>query len=119
MKRYILTDTIPLLDESIRTKRDLAQSPNTRPATLMELAKDLDDGVRANVAGNHNTPLETLNILAVDDSDEVRYWVIRNPNISVGLLETFLHDEYEGIRTVARWLLVNKYHYDVDSGEKG
>lgn len=117
MKRYILADTVSLIDESLRTRRDLAQSQNTRPATLMELAKDPDDSVRANVAGNHNTPLETLNILAVDDSDEVRYWTLRNPNISLGLLKTFLHDSDDGIRYVASWMLSHDPRFKDLGGE--
>jgi hypothetical protein len=62
------------------TKQEQACNPNTPPATPVELAADVDVGVRRGIARNPNTPPATLMELATDKNVDVRYWVARNLN---------------------------------------
>jgi len=60
-----------------------AQSENTPPEILAELATSKDKEIRRCVAGNPNTPVETLEKLGVDFLDNI----VANPIFDLLLLE--------------------------------
>jgi len=68
------------------------------PQLLSELAKDGDEFVRQEVAGNPNTCKRTLLILAKDKNCYVRNAVAENSNISKRMLSMLAKDRNEGVR---------------------
>ena len=67
------------------------------PEILTVLARDKDEDVRSNVAGNPNTPPEALTALARDE--DVRNVVSRNPNTPPEALTVLARDREVNIRS--------------------
>jgi Leucine rich repeat variant len=67
-------------------------------SSLVKLATNYQEWIRARVACHRNTPLTTLEQLSNDKSyDPILWGLARNPNSSPALLEKLLRENYENV----------------------
>ena len=100
-------------DKEDSVRGDVAGNPNTPGAILQLLSKDKDEGVRVSVAGNLNTPIPFLELLARDKEEGVRMSVAKNPNVPVAVLKLLSKDKEEWVRDAALKSLANDQGEDV------
>ena len=81
----------------------VAESSNTPPAALATLARDVDLGVRATVAGNSHAPPDVLAALARDEEPSVRYEVAKNLRAPPDVLAALARDKQWIVRLVVAW----------------
>ena len=92
MKIYIRAAIKNTSDEDDDVRCYVASDPNTRPASLAELARDYDDDVRTAVADNPNTPPEVLAQLATDTDWRIRERAMLNPNMPLDVLSAVIDE---------------------------
>lgn len=85
-------------DESVWTRRDIAESLSAPVEALRILAGDDDDAVRMHVAENKNIPVDILRMLAEDDSAYVRKGVASNPSTPTDILSILARSEVYDIK---------------------
>jgi hypothetical protein len=85
----------------MRDKRRKAESPNTPPEDLSQLARDQDVEVRWRVARNINTPDCVLVYLAKDFYWYTRLKVANNPKTSTETILRLMQDEDEDVKAAA------------------
>ena len=69
MKRYIKSAILPVSNEDIDARMDIALNPNTPVDVLNELADDKDSDVRLCVVVNPSTPKDTIDKLLFVDKN--------------------------------------------------
>jgi hypothetical protein len=77
---------------SVQQRKRLIRNKETTVETLVEMAKDRNEWVRACVVENENTPIETLAALAKDKKRTVRSSVAKKLNTPVDVLVTLAKD---------------------------
>jgi len=95
--RYIFSS-----DAQVQVLRAMAESNETPPYVLSQLAYHPDEDVRCAVADNTNAPIEARWMLALDGNQTVRYMVAENINTPEEVLAGLVKDESSYVSSRAR-----------------
>jgi hypothetical protein len=99
---------IYLAKDSVNLVRALVATNANTPSKILEQFFHDEKIVRDGLSGNENTPLKILTILAKDTDKMVRLRVTNNASVSNALLEQLCNDEDANVQLSAKKKLASK-----------